>query len=211
MKTSISLFLTLWVASIPAQAAGVRIKCWTDETGQRSCGDSVPPKYAGHEHQDLNKQGVPVQTTPRALTPEEREQRDRERAKAAEEEKAAQRRHAYDRYLVESYTSAKDLEEQRDTRIHALDTRIELVKKAIASSQGQLDALVQRKQALQKENKPVDKKLEGQIQEYRRALRENPRTLDALNMERDKVTAQFDNDIARFRELRNETTAAQPY
>jgi len=201
MKTAFAFALTL--AAMPAFAAP-KIQCWIDENGQRMCGDAIPPKYAGTAHEGINKRGVSVQQVPRALTPEEQVEVEKARVRAEAEEKAAQHQRAYDRYLLESYTTTADLEKQRDTRVEALDTRIELVKSAQVSSQAQLDSLVARKQQLQKENKPIDKKLEQQIQEYRRAVRENPKTLDALNHERDKVMKQFDTDIARFRELRHE-------
>ena len=194
-------FLTLF--ALPAFAGG-RIHCWVDENGQRMCGDSVPPKYAGTAREAINPRGVPVEQTPRALTPEEQVEAEKAKAKAEAEAKAAQHQRAYDRYLLESYSNVGDLEQQRDARVSALDTRIELVKKAQDTGQAQLDALVARKQQLQKENKPIDKKLEQQIQEYRRAVMENPKALDALNHERDKVMKQFDTDIARFRELRHE-------
>jgi hypothetical protein len=210
MKIPIALASVLLLAAMPALGASKGIKCWTDESGQRACGDSIPPRYAGQGHEVINEQGILVEKTPRDPTPAEREEQEQARLRQAELDKVAQRQHAYDRYLLESYTSAKELEKQRDARIEALDTRIDLVKKAIEASQAQLDSLVARKQALQKENKPIDKKLEGQIQEYRRAIIDNPKALAALTTERDRVLTQFDSDIARFRELRHETTSLQP-
>jgi hypothetical protein len=190
---------------ISTAAFGQKIQCWTDENGQRSCGDSVPPKYADRERQEINERGIATKQVPRAKTPAEQiaeeQAREKARKEADDAAKAAQRQQAYDRYLVESYRSVKDLEKARQERLAALDTRIVLVEKAIASGQAQLDALVARRQSLQKSNFPVDKKLEEQIKEYRRAIIENPKALEQLKMEREKVDTQFTADIARYYEL----------
>ncbi len=200
----IAFAFTLALVALPAVAGNKHIQCWIDDRGQRMCGDSVPPKYAGTAREGMNNRGVPVEQTPRALTPEEQVEAEKAKVRAEAEARAAEHQRAYDRYLLESYSNVGDLEKQRDTRVSALDTRIELVKKAQESSQAQLDSLVARKQQLQKENKPIDKKLEQQVQEYRRAVMENPKTLGALKHERDKLMKQFDTDIARFRDLRHE-------
>lgn len=210
MKNPIALLvvLGLW-SSMPALAAGTKVQCWTDEEGRRACGDVVPPRYADKERDIMNKQGVLIDTKPRAPTAEEVQAAEDARKRAAEEEREAQRKHAYDRYLLESFQSTRDLEATRDARLKALDTRIELATKAMNDSQAQLDSLVAHKQLLQRESKPIDKRLEGQIQEYRKANIENPKALENLRVQREKLMTQFDNDIARFRELRHET-AAQP-
>jgi hypothetical protein len=191
-----SLVAAVALLCISTAAFGQKIQCWTDENGQRSCGDSVPPKYADRERQEINERGIATKQVPRAKTPAEQIAEEQDQAA-----KAAQRQKAYDRYLVESYRSVKDLEKARQERLAALDTRIVLVQKAIASGQQQLDALVARKQSLQKNNFPVDKKLEEQIKEYRRAIIENPKALEQLNIEREKVETQFTADIARYHEL----------
>ncbi len=158
----------------------------------------------------MNNQGVLVDTKPRAPTDEEVKAAEEARKRAAEEERQAQRQHAYDRYLLESFQSTRDLEDTRDARVKALDMRIELATKAMNDARTQLDSLVARKQLLQRDSKPIDKKLEAQIQEYRKAIIENPKALEQLHVQREKLLAQFENDLARLRELRHETTAAQP-
>ena len=193
-----------------AAGAGVRIQCWTDEHGQRACGDSMPPQYSGKERNVLNQQGQVIEVKPRSPTPEEMQAAEKAKAAEAERLKQAEHQHAYDRYLLESYQNVHELESTRDQRLRALEVRMELVQRAIKSGQEQLDGLVARKQELQKQGKPIDKNLEGQLRDYRRAVIENPKALQQLQIEHDKVTAQFASDIARYEELKQVSTLPPP-
>lgn len=209
MRIALVAFLSLAAAAASA-ASQQRIQCWTDEHGRRACGDSVPPKYSAKERDVLNEQGQVVETKPRAPTDEEIEAAEKAKLDAIERQKQAEHQHAYDRYLLESYQSVHDLEATRDQRLKALEVRIEIVKKAIDTGQQQLDALVARKQQLQKEGKPADKNLEAQLKDYRRTAIENPKALQALQIEHDRVTAQFDADIARYQQLKQVSAAPPP-
>ncbi|HZP11966.1 MAG TPA: hypothetical protein VFB36_06060 [Nevskiaceae bacterium] len=200
----------LVAASSAAWAEKTRIQCWTDERGQRACGDAPAPKDAIKERNVFNRQGQVVETWPRAPTPAELEEQEKAKVAEAARAKQAERQHAYDRYLLESYQSVHDLEATRDQRLQALEVRMELVQKAIKSGQEQLDGLVARKQELQRQGKPIDKGLEAQLRDYRRALIENPKALAALQSEHDKVTAQFESDIARYQQLKQASAAPIP-
>src|SRR5581483_8440140 len=129
------VFALVAASSVAWAGKAGRIQCWTDERGQRACGDAPSPKDAIKERNVFNEQGQVVETWPRAPTPAEIEEA--EKAKAAEEARAkqAERQHAYDRYLLESYQSVQDLEATRDQRLQALEVRMELVQKAIKSGQ----------------------------------------------------------------------------
>jgi len=202
--------LALVAGSTAAWADKTRIQCWTDERGQRACGDAPSPQDAIKERNVFNKQGQVVETWPRAPTPAEIEEAEKAKVAEAARAKQAERQHAYDRYLLESYQSVQDLEATRDQRLKALEVRMELVQKAIVSGQQQLDALVARKQELQRQGKPIDKGLEAQLRDYRRASIENPKALTALQTEHDKVTAQFASDIARYQQLKQVSAAQTP-
>lgn len=190
-------------------AAATQVQCWTDEHGRRACGDVIPPQYAGKAREVFNEQGVVVEHKERARTAEEQAADEAARAQADRDAQKAQQQHAYDRYLIETYRDVHDLEETRDARLHALDARITVVQKAIADGDATLEGLNARKQALQKESKPVDKALERQIQDYRRTTAENPKALQQLQIERDKVNTQFGDDIARYLQLKQEPAAPQ--
>jgi anti-sigma28 factor (negative regulator of flagellin synthesis) len=206
----ITLVAIFSVAACTAWAGTKRIQCWQDNHGQRVCGDSVPPEDSSKERNVFDEQGRMVETRPRAPTPAEQVAAEKARAAEAERAKQAERQHAYDRYLLESYQNVQDLEQTRDQRLKALEVRMELVKKAIASGQQNLDALVARKQELQRQGQPIDKGLEAQLKDARRASIENPKALEALNTEHTRIQTQFDADIARYQLLKEAAAAQQP-
>jgi len=63
--------LTAVVLCSTASAGSGKIQCWTDEHGQRACGNSVPAQYADKERETLNGRGRVVETKSHATTIEE--------------------------------------------------------------------------------------------------------------------------------------------
>ena len=76
--------LIVLMLAVPAVHAG-KLACWTDDKGQKACGDRVPPQYAKKERQVLDGHGRVIQTQSREKTPEEiAEARQKEEAAAAD-------------------------------------------------------------------------------------------------------------------------------
>jgi hypothetical protein len=201
MKTNLSVLAICASLLQPAFAAG-KVLCWTDENGHRACGDRVPPKYADREREVINRRGVTVDTKAREKTAEEAAAEVVARQRVEEQEMQRRKQAAYDRFLLETYQSVAELEQTRAERVAALQTRLTLSEKAAKNSQATLDALHAQAAQLNKEGKPVDRKLEAQIRDYLRALGENVKAVEHLKSERDTIDAQFTRDIERYKELR---------
>jgi predicted nucleic acid-binding Zn-ribbon protein len=197
MKQRVWGILMALLLAAPAMAQK-KIECWTDDKGQRMCGDRVPPEYADKERKVMNERGIVVETKRRAKTPEEIAGEER-KAKEAEE---AKKRAEYDRALLENFRSTKDLEAMRDDRLSLLDSRIASSQKSLADNENSLKGLQERAEALQKEGKPVNERLEKQIKQFTRAVKDNQKALERYQREREEIRAKFDSDIARFNELR---------
>jgi hypothetical protein len=198
---SLILFVVTLSGSVFAQEPKNKIQCWTDENGRRACGDIVPPRYAKQQREVVNERGIVVDTKPREKTREEVLAAEQEQQRAEEAQKKALQDAAYDRYLIESYRTVKDLEETRDARLGALNTRINLVQKAGDNAQATLDSLSVRAEDLKMAKKTADPKLDAQILEYQRSLADNKKALSQLQSERELLTAQFARDITRYQEL----------
>jgi hypothetical protein len=203
MRNTAALVLLLAASCPLAFAVGgtKKVQCWTDEHGHRACGDNLPPQYAGKERNIFNERGVVVEKKERAKTPDELEADEHAREKAEREEKETRRLEAYDRFLMQTYQTVDELEIARDARVSALSTRSMLAEKAIKDSQATLTTLKARSEALQKEGKPVDPKLEKQVRDFGHAVADNTKARDQLITERDALNASFTRDIARFKEL----------
>ncbi|HUS23523.1 MAG TPA: hypothetical protein VM369_01135 [Candidatus Binatia bacterium] len=196
----------LAVASAAGAAEPKRIQCWTDDKGQRMCGDSVPPQYAGQKREILNERGQVVETRRGAPTAEELAE-DSRRQRAAEE---AKKREQYDRSLLQTYRSVRDLESMRAERLEFIDGRINAAKKSLDDNERTLTDLNERAATQQKEKGKIDERLARQLRDFERSKQRNQRSMVLLQKERDETQTNFDRDIVRFRELRGEEPATSP-
>ena len=179
------------------------IQCWTDDKGQRMCGDHVPPEYAGKERKVMDGRGVVVETRKASMTSDEIAEEARKKTEAEE----ARKRAAYDRALIENFRSTKDLEGMRDERLSLLDSRIASSTQSLADNQNSLGDLLERAETLKKEEKPANVRLERQIKQFTRAVKDNQKALANYQREREEIQTKFDSDIARFNKLRPPSSA----
>lgn len=172
---------------------------WVDKDGQRHYGDAVPPEFSQGESRVLNNQGVELQ-------------RDnaRRNAQQLEEDKRRlqdqQQRQQHDRFLLTTYTSIRDIERLRDERLDQIDGQI----KAAVLYNESLDARLKAMQTRAQQFKPYNTSAKARrmpddlAEELVRASGETRAQRKALEGRRQdliKVRAQFDADIARYREL----------
>ena len=75
MNLNLFIRIAALAAAVAASAASAgssaKIQCWTDEKGQRACGNSVPVQYADKERETFNARGRVVETKPHAETIED--------------------------------------------------------------------------------------------------------------------------------------------
>ena len=198
MKLGVLLGLVAALLAGPAMAQKKTIQCWTDDKGQRMCGDNVPPQYAGKKREVINDRGVVVETKRGALTPEEQA----EAARKAKEEEEAKKRADYDQSLLQTYRSVKDIENMRSERLAMIDARIAATSKIKEENEASLKGLQDRADALAKDNKPVDDRLAKQIKQYEKSVTESTTSLERMNKERQQTDATFTRDLHRYAELR---------
>jgi Domain of unknown function (DUF4124) len=191
------LALTASVGVIAAQPGTVYK--WTDDKGVVHYGDSVPSEYAQNERSMLNSQGVEVGhiegTNNSAATAE--------RARVAE---AARQKAQHDQFLLATYLSAKDIEQLRDERLGQIEGQIK-------ASAAYIDSLGTRMSALQDRamhfkpysTEPNAHKIPDELAEelvhVGDEARNQRRALDIKRKVEVDTRAQFEADIARYREL----------
>ena len=90
---------------------------WVDEQGVTHYGDSVPAEYSQREQRVLNSQGVEVQKKQAEMSPAEA-------AAYAAKQKEEARRRQHDMFLVSTYSSVKEIEIVRDTRLDQINGQI---------------------------------------------------------------------------------------
>lgn len=182
---------------------GAQMYRWVDENGQVHYGDRIPPKYAKKQRDELNTQGVVVDSKARERTAEElaAEQRAAERAEQAKLAAAEQAR--YDRYLVTTYSSVGEIIDLRDSRLATLDSRLSLAQENAAKTEATLTKLLQRRERLQADLKDVPESLQKQISNYEAGLIDSVRVVRSIQTDRSETQNKFQADIERYLALTN--------
>lgn len=195
--------LFMVVSMQTAFAAG--LEKWTDEEGQVNYGDRVPPKYLRQERETLSPQGVVIKRHHRMMTEEERAQlkakQDKEAAIKRAEMIEARKRALRDRVLLESFTTERDLIIQRDARVEAVNSQIQLTESIIKDHENKLESIKKRIADIEATNRKVPDNLRKELTSVGLQLETHYQFVQDKSIERNEIIKKFDIDIARFREL----------
>jgi hypothetical protein len=178
---------------------------WTDEQGVVHYGDSIPPQYAQQERAVLNSRGVEVRKLEAQKTPEQ----------VAAEERARQedvRQKQHDAFLLNTYTSVKDIEALRDLRLDQMRGQKFAAEQYVETLHSRLTALQQRSEVFKPYSaRPDAHKMPDDVAEdlvhTLNELRTQSNALDKKNEDEVTLKAQFQADVERYRELRTPAAA----
>jgi len=181
--------------------AGEAHYSWVDKNGERHYGDSVPPEYAQSEQRVINDRGVEINRVGAGKNAEQLAEQRRQ------EQEIAQRQQ-HDRFLLTTYTSTKDIERLRDERLDQISGQIKATNAYIDTLDGRLKSLQARAMNFKPYNtKPDARRMPDDLAEElvrtSNEVRSQRHALDDRTREQEVVRAQFQADIARFRELIN--------
>ena len=196
------LAAALLAGSALAAPATARTYCCTDKDGHKICGDTMPPQCEDRAYKEFGEKGK-IRTIEAPLTPEQKAQREAEAARKKETEQAAADQRRMDRALLNTYSSEKDIDAQRDRAVADLGV-------AVKQAQNKYDAAAKNKQRLDKElefyaKKPVPATLKSQIKEAEVEMAAQQKALDDKKKEIDAKRAKFEEDRKRYRELTSDT------
>jgi len=172
---------------------------WTDEQGIVHYGDSIPPQYAQKERSVLNSRGIEVrkldaQKTPEQLAAEERTEQDVFRQKQ------------HDAFLLNTYTSVKDIEALRDLRLEQMRGQKVAAEQYVDSLHSRLGALQVRAKLFKPYSaRPDAHKMPDDVAEdlvhTLNELHTQSNALTKKNEDEETLKAQFQADVERYREL----------
>ncbi len=192
----------LAAAGASAQAPGKKFQCWTDENGKRACGDRVPPQFAQKERQVFDGEGRVIEVKERQKTAAETAEIEARKKAENERKRAEEEQRDYDRFLMSTFNSVKDLEKMRDQRLATVDGRLQLAEKSVVDNEAALQQLRDRAAADEKEQKKVPERVLKQIKEFETTLRDNRKATERLRAERAEIDAKFATDLDRLKTLR---------
>lgn len=192
---------TVFTGSALAQQTAPKLYKWVDKNGVTHYGSSVPPEYANQQLDILNSQGLTVKTIQAPQTKEQqlKQQQDQAAAAAAAKQEAAQK--ATDQMLLDTYTSVADIEQDRNTRLKAMDAQMNVTHAAISGLQNNLQAYQKQQQKLEQLHRPIPVELKNNLTSAQQQLRTDQQLLEQQLQQRQALQSQFDAYIKRFQQL----------
>ncbi|MBX9904643.1 MAG: hypothetical protein K2Y31_09830 [Burkholderiales bacterium] len=196
------------LAAAPA-AQAQKIVCWKDNAGKViGCGDRVPPEFQKNESKTLDNRGITRKTT---VSAEEaarlKAEADKKAAIKLEEDRRIAEQRRQDTALINTYTSAGEIDVRRDRELQVVDLQIQQLKAAV---KGAVDAHTTQKSRyanFEKRGKVPDNVKD----DLKLAAEEEDRIKTRIaDKEKDKerITASYAQQKARFIELKGGPAAA---
>jgi hypothetical protein len=172
---------------------------WTDEQGVVHYGDRIPPQYAQKERAVLNSQGVEVRRLDAQKTAEQA-------AAEARTQQGALRQKQHDAFLINNYTSVKDIEALREIRLDQLRGQKSSAEQYVESLHSRLSALQTRARMFKPYSPRPDARrmpddLAIDLVHTLNELRTQNNVVSVKNEEETALKEQFQADIDRYREL----------
>lgn len=205
---SVSL-ITVALCAFSNLANAAALYKWIDGDGQIRYSDRLPADQSKKKHQQLNPQGVVLNTREAAKSEAELATEAAAKLKL-EEEQAAQARldklqYQKDQVLLMTFSNENELDLARNDRIEVLDSVIQLINKSLMTTQKTLQQLQTSAEEnyLSKGNE-VPGGLAQKIEHFSRKLEIRNAQLDSKMMEKNKINEQYETDLARYRLLKAE-------
>lgn len=197
------LFAAAALATLPIHLQAGRLYKWVDEQGNVHYGDKVPPQYSKQERRVLNDQGVQVDKLDAAKTPEQIAEERRLEEKRREEERRLAEQRSHDRMLLATFTTEDDMIMTRDGKIAAIESVIRITQGRIEKLKLTIEEDTRRAANLERAGKKVPEDLHQRITQARAQIERYQGFIHAKHGEQEAIRKQFEDDIRRFRELKD--------
>jgi len=184
-------------AASPQPGSGKTTFRWVDEQGVIHYSDEVPAPAAGRDREVMNAQGVPVRHLDGQKSQEQLDSEARTRAAVIKQKQ-------HDTFLMTTYTSVKDIEALRDSRLEQLKTQRAAGQQYIETLRSRLGALQTRALAYRPYSATTRPMPDDLAENLVRTMDEMKTQTGALAKESEDETqlrAQFQTDIERYKEL----------
>ena len=197
---TILLLCSTLLAVAPAAAQQRMYKC-VDARGKVYYTQVPPPECLGRDTQELDKSGTPMRKsqTPTALTPAQQKAREAELKKKLEAEERAKEERRKNTALLNTYSSAKDIDDARARALKEAELAIAETEKRIAGAQKRRKELESEKEFYVK--KPMPLRLKQEIANNEIEIKNQTELLDAKKKEISIINAKYDSDKRRYVEL----------
>ncbi len=185
-----------------ADAVGAaKIFKWVDEKGVTHYGETIPPEYKNQASTEMSKHGVTVRKVEAANTGLEQKKAAEEKAiKDREEKQRAFEQRRRDMALMNTYTSAREIDEHRERTLQVPMQTLKGVEPRLKKAQDRLASLQSQAAALAKKGKPTDL-LDQDIADEKAEIDSMKADMDRGLAQIEAIKVKFDADKKRYLEL----------
>ena len=186
--------------------AAAELYSWIDDNGQVQYSDQVPPAKIERARRVYSDQGQFVSVIE---GPKSEEQEELERQKAELEAQKLRELEAekwYDRMLLGTFLSVKDLEDARDSQISFIDSAILISEHKLSDLRKALAKLDRDAEALEEQGKELPKWMHKRKKSTTEQIKFLEERMARKEQEKQTTIDRFEADIQRFRRLKGQTS-----
>jgi len=194
------LFVALAIGMTFSLPVTAKMYKWVDDKGVTHYGETIPPEYAHRDREELNKAGRVVEKK-EVLTPEERYAKELEDIKKREDEEAVLEQKRRDKALLNTYSSAKEIDLARVRNLQQVEARLNSISSQLKMADDKLIGLQKEADGYAKTSKKIPPSLQDDLQESQARLTKLQQDLEKSMAEKAAVEARYDADKARYKEL----------
>jgi len=201
-REGVVLLISLTFGFGLADAVGAaKIFKWVDEKGVTHYGETIPPEYKDQASTEMSKHGITVRKIDAAVTGNDQKKAAEEKSiKEREEKQRAFEQRRRDLALMNTYTSAREIDEHRERTLQlpmqtlkGLEPRLKKAQEHLASLQAQAAALAEKGKSTETLDQDIaDQKLE--VYSLKADMERGQAQIEAIK-------TKFDADKKRFLEL----------
>src|SRR5690349_12698319 len=185
-----------------AGAAGAaKIFKWVDEKGVTHYGETIPPEYKNQAATEMSKHGITVRKVDAAVTGDEQKKAAEEKAiKDREEKQRAFEQRRRDMALMNTYTSAREIDEHRERTLQLPMQTLKGLEPRMKKAQERLASLQSQAAALAKKGKSTDA-IDQDIADEKAEVDGLKADMERSQAQIEAIKVKFEADKKRFLEL----------
>jgi hypothetical protein len=195
------LALTLALADA---AAAAKIYKWTDERGVTHYGEVIPPEYKDQAAQEMSPHGITLRkldAVSATLTPEQRKAAEEKTAREREEKQRAFEQRRRDVALVNTYTSAQEIDAARERTLQLPSQAIRGLEPRLKKAQDRLTSVEQQAAGLVKAGKRVPEAVESDIADQKIEVDTIRAEIERNKTQIEIIKSKYEQDKKRYLEV----------
>ena len=193
--------VALVIASVSQAAWAGKLYKWVDDKGVTHYSESMPSEQKDRSSTELDGRGRVLKQNAAAPSPDQIRAREEEKLRRKSEERELEQQRRRDNALLNTYTTADEIEDARKRAILAANQARQVVETRVKSSKSRADALRKQLEQATRGGKPAPHPLAGDVEEADRDLARLERELAQRDAEIARIEQRYSDDRTRFVEL----------